>query len=283
MKRHIRVAIALAIAGLATLAAWRLVRGPADRSPHDPFGRLVVHPAKPAVPCPQQDEGTVVLLLVGQSNAGNHAARIVQTEQGERVLNFSRGKCHVAGSPLLGATGSLGEPWTRLGDNLVVSARARHVILVPAAVSGSRMRQWQAGGELNGMLQATLDDLRPHYRITHVLWHQGESDFLGGTSQADYTRQFLSMVDSLRRRGVDAPVFVSVASRCGPDPAWTPANPVAAAQRALVDPARGILSGIDTDRLLAETDRADGCHLSASGQEKVSSSWLDRLASDTRR
>lgn len=193
------------------------------------------------------------------------------------MLNFSKGVCHIAGSPLLGATGSAGEPWTRLGDTLIESSLARQVILIPAAVSGSRIRQWQAGGDLNAVLQETLDDLMPHFHITHVLWHQGESDFLGGTSQPEYTEHFRSMVDSLRRRGVQAPIFISVASRCGPEPSWTPDNPVALAQRALPDPALGILAGIDTDRLLAASDRSDGCHLSASGQEKVSAAWLETL------
>src|SRR5262249_21721009 len=76
-------------------------------------------------------------------------------------------------------------------------------------------------------------------------------------------------------QGVDAPVFVSVASRCAPD--WMPDNPVALAQRALPSPDKGILPGVDADALITEADRYDGCHFAASGQEKFASAWADLL------
>jgi len=55
-----------------------------------------------------------------------------------------------------------------------------------------------------------------------------------GTSQADYARDFGLMVDSLRDHGVDTPLYVAVASRCGNDGS----DAVRAAQRAVADPRR---------------------------------------------
>lgn len=277
---------------METLRAFkRQLVGPADprdseeaaaapRS-HDAFQRLVSPPTpKIVVPCPAQDDSTLVLLLIGQSNAGNFHGQRHASAHGDRVLNHFDGRCYVAESPLLGTSGNQGEAWTRLGNRLVSSGRAGRVILVPAAIAASPVARWQAGGDLNAMLLEVLAELRQHYRVTHVLWHQGEQDWFDRTASEEYSGRFVSLVESLRAAGVGAPVFVSVASRCGPDPAWSPDNAVAAAQRALPDPQRGIFAGPDTDRLLGYLDRHDGCHFAGSGVEKFVEAWVGLLSPD---
>ncbi|WP_456671162.1 hypothetical protein [Bradyrhizobium sp. Lot11] len=62
-------------------------------------GRLASGDQKKAIACPQQTERTAVLLLVGQSNAGNHAGQRFRSEHGERVVNFFDGQCYAAASP----------------------------------------------------------------------------------------------------------------------------------------------------------------------------------------
>src|SRR5262245_61800347 len=60
-----------------------------------------------------------------------------------------------------------------------------------------------------------IDDAQNHgLTITHMLWHQGESDADARTSATAYKAMFLSMLASIRRRGVDAPVLVSIATSC---------------------------------------------------------------------
>lgn len=264
--------------GLLALAAQYHRHLQLKQSPHDRHGRLISAIGKMERPCPEQNGSTLVFLLAGQSNAGNHAGRRIRTAYPDRVLNFIGGKCYVAASPLLGATGSDGEPWTALGDGLIASGAAEQVILIPVAVSGSRIHQWREGAELNGLLQATLSNLQSRYRVTHVLWHQGESDFLAGTSERDYEDDFRSFVQSLRMRGVTAPVLVSIASRCGISPTWSVDNPIANAQRRLAEPnGKRIYLGVDTDTLLKQSDRIDDCHFSASGQDKVTRAWLELL------
>lgn len=250
------------------------------RPVYDPYLRLLSHPDKQEIPCPQQTPRTKVLLLIGQSNAGNHAEQDFQTQYGEKVVNWSGNHCYLAASPLLGSTGRGGESWTLLGNLLVESGLADQVLLVPAAVSGTGIARWQAGGNLNRMLLNLLAGLRPRYRITQVLWHQGEADANLKTSQADYRKMFLSLAQSLRQAGVKAPIFVSVASICGQDPAWHPDNPVVVAQQSLPDPLRQIYAGVNTDQLLLPQDRMDGCHFSRTGQEKFARAWLERLRAD---
>lgn len=248
-----------------------------ERATFDVLGRLTDFPGKTALPCPAQTGRTVVLLLIGQSNGGNHAEQRHVSAYGDRVLNHFAGRCYIAASPLLGTTGAKGESWTLLGNKLIAAGFADRVVLIPAGIGATSIRRWQRGGDLNGMLLSVLDGVRPRYRITHVLWHQGESDFVEQTSRNDYVAMFASLVESLRQRGVDAPVFPSVATRCPNGPVWFPDNPTAEAQRALPDRARKIFPGVNTDTLLGPADRDAGCHFTATGQEKFAQAWLGVL------
>ena len=107
------------------------------------------------IACPIQDEKTAVLLLIGQPNAANSQAQRYQSGD-DRVVNFVDGRCYRAASPLLGADGQKGETWTLLGNKLVQAGLYDSVILIPAAVGGSSVRRWAAGGDLNAMLMAVI-------------------------------------------------------------------------------------------------------------------------------
>ena len=239
----------------------------------DSLGRLSSYPGKKAVACPAQDARTAVLLLIGQSNTANLAAKKHASAYGARVLNFFDGKCYVARSPLLGTTGTAGESWTLLGNKLLAAGLYRNVVLIPAGINGSPVIRWQRGGDLNAMLMDVIAGARPRYRITHVLWHQGEVDFIIRTSEDDYKRMFGSLLASLREQGVDAPVFISVATRCAPD--WVADNPVSRAQKALPSRQLKLFAGVNTDQLVAIDDRHDTCHFGAGGQEKFARAWRD--------
>ena len=83
----------------------------------------------------------------------------------------------------------------------------------------------------------------------------------------------MSLVESLRNRGVTAPIFVSVTS------ADRNANlPVVQAQRALPDPSKNIFRGVDTDALIEPSDRSETGHFGQIGQKKVSEAWLEILS-----
>ncbi len=239
----------------------------------DAFGRLTGYPGKKAVPCPAQDPKTAVLLLIGQSNTANHAEQKHTSAFGARVLNTFDGKCYVAASPLLGTTGIAGESWTLLGNKLLAAGSFGNVILVPAGISGTQLSRWQKGGDLNEMLMGVLAATRKRYRITHMLWHQGEVDFIIKTGEDDYKKMFGSLLSGIRERGIDAPMFVSVTTKCAPE--WNADNPVSRAQKALPGLEQKVYSGVDTDQLVGDADRYDTCHFGASGQEKFAKAWLD--------
>jgi hypothetical protein len=233
----------------------------------DRFGHLAAYPGKTEVACPEQTADTAFLLVMGQSNAANHGDTRVTTHHPESVLNFFAGKCYVAASPLLGATGEGGEFVTPLADELVDRGVFRSVIVMNTAVTDTQISRWQRDGDLNLATLDALRSLRPGYRVTQVVWHQGENDLRFETTGKVYQASFRSMLGALRDAGVDAPVFLAVATTCG---RWRRENnDVATAQRALVDD-RTIFLGADTDALLDQHDRSgDACHLSGSGARKT--------------
>lgn len=240
----------------------------------DEFGRLLRYPGKISVACPPQDQDSAVLLVFGQSNAANFQGQRYQGVDA-RVVNFSDGRCYLASSPLLGADGKYGESWTLLGNQLISAGLYRTVILVPAGVGSSSVRQWAAGGDLNAMLLRVVRQIQARYTITALLWQQGATDFAQHTSEERYKAGMMSLINSLREAGVGAPFYVSTSS-LQLVASWSPDNPITRAQKALVD-GRSILAGPNTDRDVLAMDRYDGLHFSASGQEKFANAWLALL------
>jgi hypothetical protein len=190
--------------------------------------------------------------------------------------------------PLPDASGNDGSVWTRLGGRIIDEGRIGNdrvdaVVFIPIGEAGSEIARWAPGpaGDLHqrildAMLMAKQHDLE----ITHLFWHQGETDALKGTSRDDYKARFDAMLmnlrkyeESLNKNGWVAPIYVSVASRCGSNPG----DPeIQAAQCELVDPDRKIFPGPDTDKL-DNSFRYDGCHFSNAGLEEFARLWIEQL------
>ncbi|WP_264580635.1 sialate O-acetylesterase [Rhodoblastus acidophilus] len=258
----------------------------APSAPHDSRyrfdanGLLVADESKTAIACPEQTGRTAVLLALGQSNAANYGGQRFQSQHGDNVVNFFGGGCFVAASPLLGSTGAKGEYWTRLGDLLIASGRYDRVVIAPLAFSGSLVARWAPGGDIAPLLADLAGRLKARgYRVTAVLWDQGEADFVAGTRAETYRDKFLAMVDTLRANGVDAPVHVAVASKClepsnGGFKFHVADNEIVRAQQAL---ALIHAPGVSTDALLDPVDRYDDCHMAGSGLEKTAQAWAQIL------
>lgn len=256
----------------ATLAAALVSPACADSAAParvDRYGRLASVPGRRETACPAQDARTAVILAAGQSNIANHAAAPVQTAFPDKVFGFYDGRCAPAASPLPGATNVGGEWLTLLGDALIRSGRYDKVVIAPASVGGQPIFRF-AEGDLGVMLDETVTTLAAaRYRVTHVIWHQGETDYADETAPDAYRVLFGKIVALLRAGGVDAPIFVSVATYCEPMRSWSPDNPIAKVQRALPDAAKNIWPGADSDAFDPKTSRFDNCHLSAAGQAQM--------------
>jgi hypothetical protein len=230
---------------------------------------------KKEVPCPAQNSSTAVVLVLGQSNSANHAEKKFSSQYPGKVLNYYLGKCYSAESPLLGASGLEGEYLTLMGDSLIKEGNLSSVILVDKSIGGTTVSDWANQGRFSTDLVSTLNALNTKYRVTGIIWHQGESDFTNNTSLKEYRKSFQELKLILNRNSVTAPIFVVVSTICGYSSTWTAQNPVATAQKSLIDN-RDIFLGIDADATLLTSDRRPqspsqepNCHLSEQGQIKV--------------
>jgi hypothetical protein len=247
----------------------------------DSYWRLVSYPGKKKISCPPMSDRTMVLLIIGQSNTANGMGQRYESNFGDKIINYFNSECYVASSPLLGTNGTAGEPWTLLGNYLLQHGKADRVVLISSGIGGTSVQRW-ASGDMNGLLDSVLIDVRERWKISAVLWHQGEQDFHERTSKDKYIREFQTLTRYLREKGVDAPIYISIASKCGLDPEWSPENQVAEAQRSLVAPSKGIYLGVDTDQLMGKTDRLDDCHFGQSGQEKFATAWLEIISNSSK-
>ena len=242
------------------------------------FGAYSRTTGKMQVTCPLQNKSTAVVLVLGQSNAGNHAEKKYITQYPTRVLNYYLGKCYSAESPLLGASGLEGEYLTPMADALIEGKIFSDVIIVEKSIAGSTIDRWAKGGDLFSDLVSTLNALESRYRVTQIIWHQGESDFLSDTSTEKYRQSFLSLKETLGKIGIKAPIFMFISTKCGYNTNWIVYNQVAVAQQSLIDN-REVFLGVDTDSTLLESDRRPqspsqepSCHLSQQGQRKIAES-----------
>lgn len=214
----------------------------------------------------------MVALVFGQSNAANYG----ETAQAARgaVYNFYQGKLYRARDPLLGGGGTGGSVWTRLGDRLIEHGLYEAVVFLSLGLTSTEIARWGPTGDRHPALLEAVTALRQRgLTPTHLLWHQGEADAYHKTSKAAYQKSFRDMVASLRAHGVSAPIFISIASRCKTNRGEAT---IREAQRELIDPARNLYAGPDTDTLGFEY-RYDGCHFTHEGLDKASDLWLASL------
>lgn len=223
---------------------------------------------------------TIVLLVMGQSNAANYGDA-KYSPHCNNIFDFYKGTLSPLNDPLQGASGASGSVWSRLADKLIERNFAGTVIVVPCAVGGTKIEQWIPGGNLNYLVEETLGYLdNAGLKPTHVLWHQGESNHVafstGGITpqqNADnYTANFGLLVNYLRSKGVAAPVYPAMATICQNAPDTVLQN----AQRNLTNPSRQIFNGPNTDSLGGEY-RYDNCHFNDAGLNKHADLWVDVL------
>jgi hypothetical protein len=96
-------------------------------------------------------------------------------------------------------------------------------------------------------------------------------------SSAEYCAAFQSILRAVRAQGVNAPVYVALATLCedGPHPFQNRAA-IRHGQKKLISIRDRVLPGPDTD-LIGIEHRRDGCHFSASGQKLAAQAWFRAL------
>lgn len=221
-----------------------------------------------------QDGKTMIALTFGQSNAANNGQN-PYTPHNAEVYNYYEGKLYKAKDPLFGATREKGSVWSRLGDMLIDSGLYTKVIFIPIAVGGSEVACWTIG-DCAKKLQRTLEILdSQHISVTHILWHQGETDNINNTSSAKYKEQLATILQTLRKYQ-SADFYVSIASyhpasvtkQLGVD------SVIRNAQKEFINEYKKVLLGPDTDTLIHAIHRYDSVHFSDYGLMAFAKLWL---------
>ena len=148
----------------------------------------------------------LVLLIIGQSNGGNHG----ETRRGTAP-------CSISMSSMVYVTGHQIRCWAPQGRRqpLVPSGRCadrRRICTIHSSLSAlgrrSNRRRMGAGRDISPSY-----DLRARrIAASRLLWHQGEADALYGTSADDYINGFRALVTSFRDLGIRAPIYVAIGS-----------------------------------------------------------------------
>lgn len=208
------------------------------------------------------------VLGVGQSNIANHCGSAGRSDFGEVVFG---GEVHPMSDPIPGGTGDLGSVWPRVADELVRRGRPDSFRLTLGASGGTSVGEWAPGGTLYDALATRLaaGDGRG---ITHVVFQQGEKDTLLGTSETDYTRDFMRLHDGIAGLIGDARWIICRSSyRFGvtsPD--------VVTAQTRLAATLPGAVAGPCLDELGSDL-RRDDTHFNDQGLARFAELLVDAL------
>ena len=242
-----------------------------DSSPlldFDALGRLISTSSSVEIKCPTQTQRTGLLFAFGQSNSANHAEYKFKEMELNGVVNYFNGKCYVAKSPLLGATGGGGEWISLTARKLIENGTYDNVVVVSSGIGGTKIERWGSGNDLNEMVLNVLADVTKKYKVTDIIWHQGESD-RKFTHTKVYEHYFRTLVDDIRGLQINAPIFISIASICGAGEGWNYPNKITEAQTLLAKE-NGVELGINTDELIPISLRLDDmCHFGKQAQEKA--------------
>ena len=156
-------------------------------------------------------DNRATILILGQSNAGNHGPS--RADGGPNARVFYEGSFLPARDPLPGASGGGGSVWTRFAPKAVAAGLCDEVVLLNVSHGGTTVSDWSPRGPHHPRLISALrkaDDVGMSF--THIVWHQGERDTLMGTSGAAYKARLSELIEFIRDRGIDAPVFVCQAT-----------------------------------------------------------------------
>lgn len=221
-----------------------------------------------------------VFVVAGQSNSTNSGEERIGALD-DRVSAYDGEHWSLAQDPMPGVQDGTtgGSPWPTFG-HLLASALDVPVAIASCGWGGTSIRSWQPDGflENGGRKIVLLDALKQRCtslgKFRAILWHQGESDAVGGMSSDEYVKLFGRMHDALRdATKVDAPWIVANASFVpGAEPAQLAG--VRAAQRELWK--RGLaLQGPDTDDMQGALRHSkDHIHFSKAGLEAHGARWF---------
>lgn len=228
----------------------------------------------PVVPCPGPDAITV--LVIGQSNAGNHIPGQA-TASVPFATMITDGGCRPLRDPVTGASGLGGRLWPPFADALHL-ATGQPVSVLSAAIGGTAVASWVPpfGHAMVGLGRRVAAARRLGQDIDLVIWVQGESDNLNETRAGTYAAQLTRVIAHVDRMTGGAPWLVTRTSLA----TGHPASPeIRAGQDLVIARMAHVHAGTDTDRFDQVPDqRHDGVHFTRGAADAIAWDLAHRAA-----
>ena len=264
---------------ISTIMLLVLFSGCMDDEETDDFVTSIVPlEERTEVPC-QVGENDFVILTFGQSNADNSISNITKTTT-KKAFEIFKNKCYLIEDPNLGTqngTGDIqtfgGSVWTILGDKIIEENLADNVYFINIAYGGSSVSSWNEGGTNYSYLNSTLEMLKDmNISLTHVFWHQGETDAMIGTTEEQYYDRFINIRNNIREYS-EAPIFVAKATYCNNSINLS----IVEAQTMLSSVNEDIFPGPNTDLINNDFRRPDKCHFNYYGGVLHANGWINSI------
>ncbi len=219
-----------------------------------------------------------VFIMAGQSNSANYG-NPVQNPVDDRVCSYSAGTGWVnANDPQSGAGGTGGSPWPAFGDAIIDKFNVP-VGILSRGIGSTQVSQWLPGGYYSLIKDALT--FTGTNGVRAILWHQGESDSLAGTSPSNYASMLESIIDQSRvDAGYDVPWGVALASY---HPSATASNEVlviAGQWLVITGGLNKVFLGAQTDFFHLTNYLADSVHFNTAGLTDHGRQWAECVRSN---
>lgn len=222
-----------------------------------------------------------VFVTAGQSNSTNYGfPKTTPVEDRVSAWNGKEWQFAADPQPIASDDSSRnGSPWPSLGDQLVQRLNVP-IGFISTGWGGSAASQWNADGKFYPRMKTALQYLGKHGERA-ILWHQGETDMVLGTSTEMYMKLMRSLIDQSRKdAGWEVPWVIAGVSfmpsatfGAGLEPKM---KAVRTAQRRLADD-ESIYEGPTTDDMVGPGWRSDTVHFNEKGLHEHGKRWADVL------
>lgn len=238
----------------------------------------------------------LVLIVAGQSNIADMAPSVYTPTNAASIfqLNAFDGKLYPAVDPLVGTSQvpvggvpEVGNPVLRVADAIITNAYFQKVYIVPLAVLGTAVADWQSGSE-TPLLSASVLRVKGKgiacgtTNVTCVvMWGQGETDNTNGTSQSAYTNSLNAVISNMTSYGFVGHWYVAKQTYNGAVSAA-----IQNAQVAVVNSST-VFAGPNADSLVGNVcgslanaacrNATDGVHWTDNGSFSYAALWVTAL------
>ena len=241
----------------------------------DKLDQIVGVSREPVVDCAQiAAQRPLVILVLGQSNAGNHGERTNRTDI--PVALIAGNKCIIATEPLAGSTSAGGSIWSRLPRYLLTTELQRPLVLSVMGIDATSIADWT--GDKSPLRQRLTDHIKSMKALGMlpkvILWQHGEADARLGTTSEAYGAGLDKLAKALDQAGSDAPIVMAYSTICRSAPAIS----IRTAISTKAAHSGRFKVGPDTDTLNDAGSRMDGCHFSALGLDQAAKMWATTIA-----